>query len=97
MSFTSFVVGRDCFRKTSEMARVKSFDCQFENFEMEMSAMSYAVLSLSLCMMWILYLFPGPLLYQSLKKSLKFFSSVTFSLSIFHSANHDADSRPVCS
>ena len=29
-SFTSVVVDPACFRKTSEMARVKSFDCQLQ-------------------------------------------------------------------
>ena len=60
---------------------------------MEMIAKFYTVLSLSLCMMPILYLFPGPVLDQSLKKRSNFFFSVTFSLYIFHSADHNADRR----
>ena len=41
---------------------------------MEMSVKFYAVLSLSLFMVLIPYLFPGPLLDQSLKKSSSVFS-----------------------
>ena len=44
---TSVVVDRACFRKTSEMVRVRSwiktFDCQFQISEMEMSAKFCAV------------------------------------------------------
>ena len=73
-------VSVDCasFGKTSELARINCFDCQLQT-EMEMSAKFYAVLSLSLCMVPILCLFSGPLLYQSLKGSSDFFSSATYS------------------
>ena len=84
-SFISVVVDSACVRKTSEMARGKGQGSRVsivtcKTFEMEMSAKSYAVLSLSLCMMPILHLFPGPLLYQCLEKSSNFFSSVIFSI-----------------
>ena len=84
-----FYVLVDCtsFRKTFDIAGIKSFDCQFSNFEMEISEKFYAGLSLFLCMVPTLYLF----LHQSLKNSSNFFSSVTCSSCIFHSANHDAD------
>ena len=78
MSFTSVVVDRASFKKTSEMAKVKSFDCQLQISNsttfLEMSVKFYVVLSLSLCMVLILYLFPGPLPDQSLKKSSNFYS-----------------------
>ena len=73
MSFTSVVVDRASFKKTSDMAKVKSFGCQLQISKsttvLQMSVKFHAVLSLSLCMVLILYLFPGPLLGQSLKKS----------------------------
>ena len=71
-----------------------------------MSVKFYAVLFLSLCMVLILYLLPGPLLGQSLKKSSNFFyeaiedAQVTVlqchvSLYIFDSSNNDANRRPL--
>ena len=66
MSFISVVVDRGAFKKTFEMAKVESFDCQLQISKsttlLQMSVKFYAVLSLSLCMVLILYLFPGPLL-----------------------------------
>ena len=63
---------------------------------MEMHAKFYAVLSLSnsLCMVLILYV-SRPFATPKLKKELKLFSSVIYSTYIFHSANHDADRRPI--
>ena len=70
------VVMRASFKKTFETTKVKSFDCQLQisTTLLQMSVKFYAVLSLSLCMVLILYLFPGPLLDQSLIKSSNFFS-----------------------
>ena len=76
MSFTSVVVDCASFKKTSEMAKVKLFDCQLQISKsttlLEMSVKFYAVLSLSLCMVLILYLSPGSLLNQSLKRAQTF-------------------------
>ena len=72
------VVDRASFEKTFEMTKVKSFDCQLQISKsttlLQMSVKFDAVLSLSLCMVLILYLFPGPLPDQSLKKAQIFFS-----------------------
>ena len=68
----------DCasFKKTFEMTKVKSFDCQLQILKstilLQMSVKFYAVLSLSLCMVLTLYLFPGSLLGQSLEKAQTF-------------------------
>ena len=74
MSFTSVIVDRASFKKTSEMAKVRSFDCQLliskSTTLLQMSVKFYSVLFLSLCMILI----PGPLLDQSLKKSSNFLS-----------------------
>ena len=74
MFFISVVVDRASFEKTSEMANVKSFDCQLLESKsttlLQMSVKFYAVLSLSLCIVLI----SGHLLDQSLKKSSNFFS-----------------------
>ena len=74
MSFTSVIVDRVSFQKISEIAKVKSFDCQLQISKsitlLQMSVKFYAVLSLSLCMVLI----PGPLLDQSLNKSSNFLS-----------------------
>ena len=87
MSFTSVVIDRASFKKTSEMVKVKSFDCQSQISKsttlQEMSLKCYAVLSLYLCMVLILYLFPGPLpdqnFFSEAIKDAKFlFSRVTF-------------------
>ena len=62
------------------MAKIKSFDCQLQISKsttlLQMSVKFYAVLSLSFCMVLILYLFPGTLLDRSLKKSSNFFAEV---------------------
>ena len=112
MSFTSVAVDRASFKKTSEVAKVKSFNCQIQTSRsttlLQMSVKFYAVLSLSLCMVLILCLFPGPLLDQSLKKSSIFFSEAIKDAQItvlqchvliiyFHRATHDADRRPIVS
>ena len=80
ISFTSVVVDRACFIKISEMAKVKSFGCQLQISKSttlpQMSVKYYAVLSVSLCMVLILYLFPGPLLGQSLKRAQTFSSKL---------------------
>ena len=78
MSFyTSVVVDRASFKKTLEMAKVKSFDCQLQISKsttlLQMSVNFYAVLSLSLCIVPTLHSFPGPLLDQSPNKSSNFF------------------------
>ena len=76
MSFTSVIVDRASFKKISEIAKVKSFNCQLQISKsttlLQMSIKFYAVLSLSLCMVLIVYLFPGHLLHQSLKRAQTF-------------------------
>ena len=66
MSFSSVIVNRASFKKTFEMAKVESFDCQLQISKsstlLQMSVKFCAVLSLSLCMVLILYSLPGPLL-----------------------------------
>ena len=73
ISFTSVVVDRTSFKKTSEMAKIKSFDSQLLILKsttlLQMIVEFCAVLSLSLCMVLI----SGPLSDQSLKKELKLF------------------------
>ena len=110
MSFTSVAVDRASFKKTSEMAKVIFFCCQLQISKsttlLQITVEFYAVLFLSLCLVLIPYLFPGLFLGQSFRKISDFFSelqktpkllfsSVTLSLYIFHSANHDADRRPL--
>ena len=73
----SVVVDCASFKTTPEMTEVKNFDCQLQISKsatpLHMSVKFYAVLSLSLCMVLILYSFAGPLPDQSLKKSSNFF------------------------
>ena len=73
----------DCvsFRKTSEMARVQCLDCQLTRNGNECKVLCI----LSLCMVPTLC-FQALCLYQSLKKSSNFFSSVTFSSFIVFSS-----------
>ena len=63
-------------KKAFVMAKVKSFGCQLQISKLttllEMSLKFYAVLSLSFCMVLVLYLFPGLLPGQ--KKSSNVFS-----------------------
>ena len=54
-------------------------------FEVEMNPNFYAILSLSMCMVQIPYRFPGPLLYQNLKRA-QTFSPVSLSHRIFFTA-----------
>ena len=64
----------DC---TSEIAKVKSFVCQLQISKsttlLKVSVHFDAVLFLSLCLVLILYLCPGPLLDQKFKRELKLF------------------------
>ena len=75
--FTSVVADRACFRKTSEMAGVKSWVSR-RNFEMETISRFYAVLSLSLCMLSILYFVSRPFVIPKFKKEVKLFLQCHF-------------------
>ena len=91
MSFTS-----DCtsFRKTFDIATVKMLRLPVTSFEMDMNAKFYAALSLSLCMVPDSLFVSMPFAISKLKKTAQTFSPVSL-IVYLHSANHDADRRPL--
>ena len=75
MSFNSVAVDRASFRNTSEMARIKQFDCQLQISKLttllQMNVKVYAVLSLSFFCGAEFFFVPKPFAMPRFKTELK--------------------------